>query len=419
MGRGRLLGAAACQVLDGGELILGLLEEALEAIDGAALLDHHGIELLDGLLGVRGLAFERLEPGVGLWGGHRLSSCVPGSLAVLSYGTMAFNGVGPREEKRMFVVAGESLIDLVAKRRRSGDGLAFAAHPGGSPYNCARALGHLGIDTGFLCPISRDGFGDVLLAPLQAAGVTPLLSARSARPTTLAVTTPDARGLPHYTFYREGTAERDLDRAALIAALPERVNLFQMGGFLPIAPDDAAIWIDIVDEAVRRNALLSIDPNVRPSLIDDFAGYKERLSRFLDQAHVVKLSDEDVAALDPGISVEAYARHLLARPHCRLVVVTRGEAGSVAFTRSARAESGTYRPARFGDTVGAGDSLMAGVLAALADKDALSPAGLDRLSEANLAAVLEFGAVVAGLNCGHVGCHPTSRAEVEAVLATR
>src|SRR5690606_21060876 len=226
MGRGRLLGAAACQVLDGGELILGLLEEALEAIDGAALLDHHGIELLDGLLGVRGLAFERLEPGVGLWGGHRLSSCVPASLAVLSYGTMAFNGVGPREEKRMFVVAGESLIDLVAKRRRSGGGLAFAAHPGGSPYNCACALGHLGLDTGFLCPISRDGFGDALLGPLREAGVTPLLPARSARPTTLAVMTPDGRGLPRYTFYRGGTAEHDLDRDALIAALPERVNLF-------------------------------------------------------------------------------------------------------------------------------------------------------------------------------------------------
>src|SRR5690606_5147265 len=109
--------------------------------------------------------------------------------------------------------------------------------------------GRLGLDTGFLCPISGDGFGEALLGPLQEAGVRPLLEARSMRPTALAVMTPDARGLPRYTFYREGTAERDLDRAALIAALPERVNLFQMGGFLPIAPEDAAIWLDVADAA--------------------------------------------------------------------------------------------------------------------------------------------------------------------------
>src|SRR5690606_5102152 len=109
----------------------------------------------------------------------------------------------------------------------------------------------------------------------------------------------------------------------------------------------------------------------------------------------------------------------LARPNCRLVVVTLGEKGSVGFTRSARAQAGIFAPARFGDTVGAGDSLMAGVLAALGDRDALAPAGLDRLTETDLAAVLDSGAVAAGLDCGHVGCHPARRAEVEAALAGR
>src|SRR5690606_10185830 len=134
-------------------------------------------------------------------------------------------------------------------------------------------------------------------------------------------------GLPAYSFYRQGTAVRDISRDLLLAALPERNDLFQIGGFLPIEAEDAASWIDVVKAVAARSATLSIDPNVPPSLISDFAGYSQRLSDFLDLAHLVKVSDEDLAALDPGKSIEEHARALLARPHVELVVVTLGEGG--------------------------------------------------------------------------------------------
>ena len=59
----------------------------------------------------------------------------------------------------MFVVSGESLIDLVSEPRGADGSIVMQAHQGGSPYNCAIALSKLGNDTGFLCPISKDGFG--------------------------------------------------------------------------------------------------------------------------------------------------------------------------------------------------------------------------------------------------------------------
>lgn len=315
----------------------------------------------------------------------------------------------------MFVVAGESLVDLVSN---GGEGtLTLTAHAGGSPYNCAIALARLGNETGFLCPISTDGFGDLLLAPLREAGVEVLIEARSAANTTLAVVTRNERGLPAYSFYRQGTAERDIDLEALLAALERPVALFQMGGFLPIAAEEAAIWLEVVREMAGRGAVLSIDPNVRPSLIEDFAAYRGRLDQFLDLAHIIKVSDEDLAALDAGLSLEDHAQALLGRPNAELVVVTRGENGAVGFTRTARAQSPIYPPERFGDTVGAGDSLMAGVLTALADRGALAVGQIGGLDAAGLEAVLRFGAATAGLNCGHVGCKPPKRAEVEACLA--
>jgi fructokinase len=323
----------------------------------------------------------------------------------------------------MFVVGGESLIDLKAEVAlpdgrligRDGEGqIVMTAHPGGSPYNCAIALAKLGNDTGFLCPISADAFGDYLLGPLAEAGVTPLLTERVSEYTTLAVVNFDANHNARYGFYR--SADGAINAATAIAALPAQLDLYQIGGFCPIKPDEAAIWLEIVKAAISKGATISIDPNVRPSLVDDFAGYKVRLSTFLDLAHVVKVSEEDLEALDNSKSIEQHATELLARPNCNLVVVTLGSKGSRAFTAGGKAHAAIYAPPVFGDTVGAGDSLMAGILSWLQERGLLKPGKLEGLGDGALSDMLRFGAVVAGINCGRKGCKPPTRAEVDAVL---
>lgn len=312
----------------------------------------------------------------------------------------------------MFVVGGESLIDLVPVSAEPG--AERVAHAGGSPFNCAIALSKLGNQTGFLCPISQDDYGDVLLAPLAEAGVSVLLEARVEAPTTKAIVSFNAKMQASYVFERG--ADRAFTRNSLLAALPEQVDLYQIGGFCPILEEDAVVWADVVDAAAERGATISIDINVRDKLIEDEAGYRARLGQFLDKAHLVKLSDEDHAWLEPGKSVEDHAAELLARPRCELVVVTMGEEGSRAFSRAASAAAPIYAPKVFGDTVGAGDSLMAGILSWLGEAGALKPGGLAALDASQLADMLRFGAVVAGINCSRIGCQPPSRAEVDAVL---
>ena len=323
----------------------------------------------------------------------------------------------------MFVVGGESLIDLKAEVAvsdgtligRDGENqIVMTAHPGGSPYNCAIALAKLGNDTGFLCPISADAFGDYLLGPLDEAGVTTLLTERVKEYTTLAVVNFDANHNARYGFYR--SADGAIEAASAIAALPEQLDLYQIGGFCPIKPDEAVIWLEIVKAAIAKGATISIDPNVRPSLVDDFAGYKARLSNFLDLAHVVKVSEEDLDALDNTKSIEQHAADLLQRANCELVVVTLGDKGSRAFTAAGKATAAIYSPPVFGDTVGAGDSLMAGILSWLNERHLLKPGKLNGLGDGALSDMLRFGAVVAGINCGRKGCKPPTRAEVDAVL---
>lgn len=329
----------------------------------------------------------------------------------------------------MFVVGGESLIDLISEPVGLDGSIRLVAHQGGSPYNCAIALSKLGNATGFLCPISSDGLGSYLLGPLAEAGVKPLLEQRVDAYTTLAVVTFDEKKSAQYGFYRQ--ADRAFTREGLVAALPQDVEVFQFGAFCPIEPVDAEAWLAVANAAAARGATITMDLNVRPSLISDFAGYKQRLNRCIDIAHLVKMSIEDIGALERNRGVKAsdftaaeteamvekYVADFLDRPNVGLVVITFGDEGSRAFTKAGSAIAPIFPAEPFGDTVGAGDTLMAGVLTTLNERGALTPDGLRRLDSDTLGEVLRFGAVVAGLNCRHFGCVPPTRPEVDAALA--
>ena len=194
------------------------------------------------------------------------------------------------------------------------------------------------------------------------------------------------------------------------------MNCSSLEDFVRSSPKTAAIWLEVAKEATRRGATVSIDPNVRPSLISDMDGYKSRLDQFLDLSHVIKVSDEDLKTLRPELSIEDHAALLLSKAKAELVIVTLGENGSMAFSKGGKARAPIWSPPVFGDTVGAGDSLMAGVLSILSEWGKLRPGPLATLDDTTLAQMLRFGAVVAGLNCAHKGCVPPTRPEVDAVL---
>jgi fructokinase len=314
----------------------------------------------------------------------------------------------------MFVVGGESLIDLISKPIGPDGKRELVAKAGGSPMNCAIALARLGNASGFLCPISTDTFGDFILGPLNAAGVIQLIKQQVREPTTLAVVTDDGKGNPRYAFYRE--ADRAFTREGLIAALPDDIELFQIGGFCTIRDDDLAVWLDVAREAKRRGALISTDPNLRPSLISDMDAYRKRVLASLELVSLVKLSEEDLHTLDASKSIEQHANALLERPNIELVVVTLGAEGSIALTSNTSVRSNIYPATPGGDNVGAGDTLMAGILTWLKDNGALAAGKLGALSAEQLNQMLWFGAVAAGINCSRIGANPPTRAEVDAVL---
>ena len=168
--------------------------------------------------------------------------------------------------------------------------------------------------------------------------------------------------------------------------------------------------------AARPTATISYDPNVRPALMGDRTEARRLIEECVALADVVKVSDEDLEWLRPGEAVDDVVADWAGRGPS-LVVVTRGGQGAlVRLTRTGETHVASVPPVTVVDTVGAGDSFMAGLVSGLLDTGlAGGPAARDRLGRAELAAVvpaLERAIATSRLTVGHPGAHAPTRADL-------
>jgi fructokinase len=298
----------------------------------------------------------------------------------------------------MVLVFGESLIDVFA----GGDtpaGLALDGRVGGSPFNVAVGLARLAQPVSFVSCISTDPFGERLVRTLRAEQVDLSLLQRHISPTTLSVVSADAQGVPTYAFHGDHGADRLLDPRPL-ESLPHAAKVLQFGSY-PLVVEPVASALKLVVEREHARRLLTYDPNVRLNVEPSVLRWRAAVEWMAQRVHLVKLSAEDAALLYPEESLETLARRWLAQG-VSLVVITCGADGAAAWTAHAQA-SVPAEPVLVVDTVGAGDSFQAAVLAWLAEQERLDPQALALLEADELRAVLRFAARAAAITCSRRG----------------
>src|SRR4051812_15903069 len=251
----------------------------------------------------------------------------------------------------VILVAGEALFDVV-QEGASQDGV-LRAHAGGGPFNTARTIARLRRPVAYLGRLSTDRFGRTLEDMLAGDGVRVDTVVRTDDPTTLALAEIDAGGSARYRFYERGTSASGLTTADALAALPAAVSILHVGT-LGLTLEPVATAIEAVVERLAGTALVAVDPNVRPTVISDAAAYRARLGRVLARSHIVKVSDDDLAWLEPGRPAVDAARALL-RAGPAAVLLTRGGEGVVVVTPGG--DVAVPAPAvDVVDTIGAGDA---------------------------------------------------------------
>jgi fructokinase len=310
----------------------------------------------------------------------------------------------------MILTCGDALFDVFANPSSSTSSIALDARVGGSPLNVAVALSRLGQSTAFLAKVSTDPFGRRLLAHLESEGVDTDLTVRTSAPTTLAIVALDDKGVPTYSFYTGGTADRSLEAAELPARLPDAVRVVHIGSYsTALEPTASSLEALVTRERGRR--FISYDPNIRPSIVPDPELWRRRVAALTAQAHLVKASVEDIQFLYPGADVDGVLADWLDRG-AGIAVATMGEVGAMAVTKQGITARVSSRTVKVVDTVGAGDTFQAALLTWLAEHGRLSPDDLATLSADDLNALLAFAARAAAITCSRRGADMPRRNEI-------
>jgi len=313
----------------------------------------------------------------------------------------------------MYLICGEALYDVFIDPNASGNStmMSLSAKAGGSPHNVAIGLARLGCPVALATEIATDTLGRSLEARLRAEGVDCRVLRATAKATPLAMVDVDAAGVPRYAFHGLDSVLFHPDPAA-INPLWKSIHGVHVGSIPIVSKQSSAMLLELI-KGVPQRVITSFDPNVRLAFEPDAERWCSAVEAFRRHSNLIKVSEEDLAVLS-GSSVGAHrdvadrvdadavaARWLTGR--CSLVVVTRGSGGASLYSSRAGKVDIPAIKVVVADTVGAGDSFQAAMLAWLEEKHAAGPAELANLSSDQLKAMGSFAAHAAAETCRHRG----------------
>lgn len=294
-----------------------------------------------------------------------------------------------------YVVFGEALTDFLC-----GDDQRWQAVAGGSCWNVARAGARLGIHTGFAGAISCDIFGDDIARLSASAGLDLDYLQRAAKSPLLAMVT--STRPPSYFFIGDDSADLHFSADALPAGWLDAAQIVHFGSISLAREPLAARLLALAERARAAGKRIAFDPNWRNAMGQGYAVRFERMARIADY---IKVSDEDLLHLFPGMAHDAALALLRAWAPAASILFTRGAAGLQLLTPAQTVQQAAFQ-VPLADTVGCGDASMAGWMCSLLRKPDASPA-----------VHAEFAAACAAVAASHRGAYPPSLAEVEALLA--
>lgn len=299
------------------------------------------------------------------------------------------------------LVVGEALVDEVVTDS------TVSRYPGGSPANVALGLARLDVVTRLHTMIGDDSDGELVRRHLADSGVALTPESATDRPTSRAIATVGADGSATYRFAL-GWEPRRLEALGD----PAIVHTGSLGAFLEPGSE---VTLDIIRRGRAAGAIISFDPNIRPSLIVDADRSREQFTELALASNLTKLSDEDAEFLFPGTSIESVV-DLLVDSGIPVVGVTLGSGGAIL-------ASGTHRahiPAdavTVADTVGAGDSFMAALIWSITAEDG----GWDGrpIGESRLVAAGTRAARAAAITVSRTGADLPTLSDLRSVSPTR
>jgi fructokinase len=306
----------------------------------------------------------------------------------------------------MFLVCGEALFDVFMEQQQL-DSIQMNARVGGSPFNVAIGLARLGQASALLTGVSTDVLGNQLANMLESESVSTDYLLRSGRRTTLSLINLKPDGQPEYVFYGLGSADCSVTETDLPQIGPD-VTGIHFGSYSLVVKPVADAFASMLDKYNDR--FISVDPNVRPTIEPDMQVWRERVAQYAKYANLLKISAEDIEYLYPQSSAEQMAEQWL-QAGVQLVIVTDGSNEVQCWTATGHHCRVTPVIDKVVDTVGAGDTFQAAILARLSEwgdpREVVA-----KLDEARLKELAEFAVKAASITCSRRGADLPRRNEL-------
>lgn len=293
------------------------------------------------------------------------------------------------------------LIDFIAGQIDKSENVnVFYKNAGGAPANVAVCVAKLGGSSCMITKLGDDIFGRFLKYTLEKEGVDVehVLFTDEAN-TALAFVSLDKDGERSFSFYRKPSADMLLDENDVSGITLDNTDILHFGS------------VDLIDAPVRKahdkliakarecGAIISFDPNLRYSLWKDKQSLLDTVKRYIPLADIVKVSGEELTDIT-GISDEKSAVNQLFTDNVKLLIVTKGAYGAVAYTKKDVVSVPSEKIEKVVDTTGAGDSFVGATLYQLIEN------GFD-ISVESLKKILFFSNKTAGIVVGGAGAIPS------------
>ena len=301
----------------------------------------------------------------------------------------------------MILCCGEAVVDMLPVPADQ-NAPTYQALTGGAAVNTAIALARLDQQVGFFGGLSRDHFGSLLARTMARESVSTTHACMSDAPTTLAFAHLND-GVASYSFYDSQSAGRAVSPAQL--PILDGVDALVLGG-ISLIHRPAAGAFEALMQIAGPERLTVLDINIRPTLIDDEDAYRKRLDRMIAMADIVKLSDEDIDWLRPDPPEQLLAGR------ASLVLHTHGGQGATVYSRHG-SQHLPASPVSVVDTVGAGDTFVAGLLASLARDGLLHPQRLATATRAPIVRATAYGMRAATFSVTRAGANPPTTKELQ------
>ena len=303
------------------------------------------------------------------------------------------------------VSIGEILIDFVSKEQNTAlpDVTEYKRAAGGGPANVAVGAARLGKKVGFIGKVGADAFGRHLIQTLEQNGVdTEGVAVDSAADTTLVFVALNQAGIPDFSFFRHGTADTLLRAEELPIKMLQETKVLHFSSVALTTEPSRSACIKAVDIAREAGALISFDPNIRLPLWQEEQTARDEILAAVATADILKMNDEEYMFLTgSAFSEHVQADESLWKQRVKLLIVTRGDKGSVLFTRKEKVSIAGF-PVNVVDTTGAGDAFMAAILTNLAEMSLQ-----DSFHRSQLEWLGRWAGVTAALACQKIGGIPS------------